>query len=191
MARNSISTKVSGSKTVCAAMTIFLGLALSLVGCDRASDSGSEATGGVAKLDYGTKVNFGQGGSSGAFKVSGWSKTEEKFTWSEGSSSVLKMQIAPTNDTIVLKMTIAALIKEPELPFQPVEVSVNGQKIADWQVGNTAVFSAAIPHDIAANGGMLTITFQTPKATSPKDLGLSSDPRTLGICCLDFELAKG
>jgi hypothetical protein len=191
MTRTSRSPKLRLSRKVWPVRSILLCLAFCLSGCDRSSDSGSEATDGASKLEYGTKVSFAESGNSNAFKVSGWSKAEEKFTWSEGTSSVLKMAIAPTNDPIVLKMTIAALIKEPELPFQPVEVSANGQKIADWQVGNTAEFAAPIPRDIATKGGMLTITFKTPKATSPKTLGLSADTRTLGICCLYFELSKG
>lgn len=191
MTRPSRSPKRGLSRGVLPVSTILLCLAFCLGGCDRSSDTGSEATDGAPKLEYGTKVSFAESGNANAFKVSGWSKTEEKFTWSEGTSSVLRMAIAPTNDPIVLEMTIAALIKEPELPFQPVEVSANGQKIADWQVGNTAEFAAQLPRDITTKGGMLTITLKTPKATSPKALGLSVDARTLGICCLYFELSKG
>jgi hypothetical protein len=171
--------------------TIIAGLAFSLSGCDGSSpNAGSEDASSTPKLDYGTKINFGTAGNARAFKFSGWSTTEENFTWSEGTAPVLKMAIAPTNDPIVLNMTIAALIKEPELPAQPVEVSINGQKIAEWQVGNTAEFQAAIPPAISKAGGIVTITFTTPKATSPKALGLSADSRILGICCYSFELSK-
>lgn len=166
-------------------------LAFSLAGCGRSPQATAPETAGAAKLDYGTKVSFGLGGNSETFKVSGWSKTEEKFTWSEGAAAVLKMVTAPTDDTIILKVTMAALIKEPEFPFQPVEVNVNDQKITEWQVGNTAEFTATLPQDIAKRGGLITITFKTPKATSPKTLGLSADPRILGICCLHLELSKG
>jgi hypothetical protein len=88
-------------------------------------------------------------------------------------------------------MKLAGLIKEPELPFQPVEVLVNDQKVADWKVGDTADFIAAIPHDITRKGGELTITLKVPKAISPKALGLNADPRVLGICCHELELTKG
>ncbi|MFL6520962.1 MAG: hypothetical protein ACJ8NS_12125 [Chthoniobacterales bacterium] len=141
-------------------------------------------------MDVGTKINFGLGGSSEPFKRSGWSKTEEKFTWTEGTSAQLQFRMAATDDTVALKMRIAALIKPPELPFQPVEVYVNEKKIADWQVGNTAEFTAAIPHDVTKAGGVLTIDIKTPKATSPKALELSVDPRVLGVCCFEVELSK-
>ena len=148
-------------------------------------------SGGLPGLAYGTKVSFGQGGGSERYKESGWSKTEEKFTWTEGTVAALKMKVPATADSITLKIRMSGLIKEPALPFQPVEVEVNGQKIADWQVGDLSEFVAAIPHDITKKGGELTITLKTPKATSPKALGINPDPRILGICCLSLEISKG
>jgi hypothetical protein len=162
---------------------------ISLAGCDRQTTV--DRTSGPAEVSYGTRIVFGKGGNSESYKVSGWSTTEEKFTWSEGAAAELRIPVAATDDIIVLKMRIGALFKSPELPFQPVEVHINGQKIAEWQVGDTAEFVVAIPHDITKQGGVLEVSIKTPKATSPKTLGLSADPRVLGICCLDLELAKG
>ena len=87
-------------------------------------------------------------------------------------------------------MVIAALTKPPELPWQPVEVHANGQKIADWEVGDTAEFDAAIPGTITRFGGTLTIEFRVPKATSPKALGVNQDSRVLGICVRSLELVR-
>jgi hypothetical protein len=160
--------------------------------CDRSNPvDGSGSSDALASLAYGTKVDFGQDGTSEKFRYSGWSKTEEKFTWSEGTPVTLKMRIFATQDSVTLRMKLSGLIKEPELPFQPVEVLVNDQKIADWQVGDVTDFVAAIPHDITKKGGELTITLKVPKATSPKALGLNADPRILGICCHELELNKG
>lgn len=169
-------------------------MAMLLWSCDHSGpEAAPDATANdnTPKVEYGTKIEFGLGGNSEPFKASGWSKAEAKFTWSEGTAAVLRVKVAPTEGTVALKMTLAALIKEPELPFQPVEVAVNDEKIADWEVGKTDVFTAAIPHNITKVGGVLTITFRTPKSTSPKALGLNEDPRILGICCLNFELSKG
>jgi hypothetical protein len=175
-----------------ATWTLSAVLLLSIGGCNRSSPlDDTDVSGGSAELAYGKKVSFGQGGGSERFKESGWSKTEEKFTWTEGTVAVLKVKVPASNDSVTLKMSLAGLVKEPALPFQPVEVEVNGQKVADWQVGDVAEFVAAIPHDITKKGGELTITLKTPKATSPKALGLNADPRVLGVCCLDLELSKG
>jgi hypothetical protein len=179
-------------RTFIGASALLLLLLLSLGACNRSSPlDDADASAGAAELAYGTKVSFGQGGGSERFRESGWSKTEEKFTWTEGTIAVLKMKIPATKNSATLKMRLAGLVKEPALPFQPVEVEINGQKMADWQVGDVAEFVAAIPHDLTKKGGELTITLKTPKATSPKALGLNADPRVLGVCCLDLEFSKG
>lgn len=167
-------------------------LVLSLGGCDRSSPvEDAEASADAAEVKYGSKVGFGAGGGSERLRVSGWSKTEDKFSWTEGTTAVLRTKVSATQDSVTLRMRLSGLKKEPELPFQPVEVSVNDQKIADWEVGDINDFVAAIPHDITSKGGELTITLKVPKATSPKALGLTSDPRVLGICCHELELMKG
>jgi hypothetical protein len=169
----------------------FLALALvSLAGCNRSARPEDQAS-LPPEVPYGTKIVFAQGGNSEPYRISGWSKTEEKFTWSEGTSAQLRLRVPATPDAVSLKMRLAALIKAPELPLQPVELWLNDRKIAEWQVGNTAVFVAAIPPDLSKAGGVLTITIKTPKATSPQTLGLGADPRVLGICCFDVEISKG
>jgi len=85
-------------------------------------------------------------------------------------------------------MKLTGLTKDPELPYQPVEVYVNDQKVADWQVANEEEFSAPIPQEMTRRGGLLRITLKIPKATSPKALGMSADPRILGVACFDLQL---
>jgi hypothetical protein len=174
------------SSAACAILSAFA-LVL-LAGCDRSENAADNSS--PAEVQYGSKITFGKGGNSEAYKVTGWSTTEEKFTWSEGTSAQLRIPVPASDDPISLKMRIAALVKPPELPAQPVEVSINDQKIAEWQVGDTSEFVARVPPEFTKNGGVLNINIKTPKATSPKALGLSADPRVLGICCLELELAK-
>jgi hypothetical protein len=112
------------------------------------------------------------------------------MTWTDGTAAVLAMRVSPTNEPVALKMKLAGLAKAPEVPYQPVEVYVNDQKVADWQlVADPAEFSASIPQEITRRGGPLRITLKIPKATSPKALGMSADPRILGVACFDLELA--
>ena len=139
-------------------------------------------------LAYGTEVSFGAGGNAEPFQVSGWSETETQFTWTEGTSAVLAMRVSPTTDRVMLRMKLAGLTKDPELPFQPVEVYVNDRKVADWQVAKPAGFSAAIPQEMTRHGGLLRITLKIPKAASPKALKMSVDPRVLGVQCSDLRL---
>ena len=73
--------------------------------------------------------------------------------------------------TSTLSVTAFGLINPPELLAQPVEVWVNEQKIADWQVAAVAPFRATIPVELTKGGGTLTLTFKVPKAASPNSSG--------------------
>ncbi|HMH05068.1 MAG TPA: hypothetical protein VK579_00160, partial [Terriglobales bacterium] len=138
------------------------------------------------RYQLGTPVVFGLGGTAGPFKVSGWSQDEQGHTWTDKELAVLSFQIEPGQEPLVLRMTLTGLTKEPSLPFQPVEVDVNGSKVADWQVANTSQFTTVIPPEAVKGGGSLRIEFKTPKATSPASLGMNGDSRVLGISVSDL-----
>ena len=87
-------------------------------------------------------------------------------------------------------MSIAALVNPPQLLSQPVEVFANGQKIAEWQVAGKAEFTALIPPAAGGQNKALTIELKIPKAASPRALGLSEDPRILGVSCFDLTISK-
>lgn len=184
--------QTSGSVSVATKLgvSILAGLILAyLSGCGKPTGSGESSAAG--KSVVGQRIEFKQGGGSEPYRVSGWSQTEEKFTWSEGTSAKLQLPVGSDGGPWVLKVTVAGLINPPDLPAQPVEVYANDKKIADWQVGNTADFSAPIPESVNKAGGKLDLEFRIPKATSPKAIGQNSDPRILGICVHAIELAKG
>ena len=132
-----------------------------------------------------------QTGNSADYRISGWSQPEEKFTWTEGTLATLRARIPRTESPITLRMTMGAMIKPPELPFQLVEVKANGETIANWQVSETSKFEAVIPAAITKVGGVLTITLRIPKAVAPNTLGGGEDSRVLGVSCFDFVLMKG
>lgn len=157
------------------------------------SERKSEVTeSGTQKEKYvlGTKVQFGIGGNSDAFRSSGWSRPEQDFTWSDGTSAVLTLVIDPSPAPLLFRATIQGLTKEPELPFQPVLVYVNQTQVAEWQVGPRAENSATIPLDLVKSGGTLRIEFKLPKAISPSKLGLSDDPRTLALAMCELQITQ-
>jgi hypothetical protein len=113
--------------------------------CSKSNTPETSVPSSDVNLAYGTKVSFGTGGNSEPFRVSGWSATEPQMTWTEGAAAVLAMRVSPTNEPVALKMKLAGLTKDPEVPYQPVEVYVNDQKVADWQLmADPAEFSAVL-----------------------------------------------
>jgi hypothetical protein len=85
-------------------------------------------------------------------------------------------------------MTLAALTSPPQLPSQPVQVLANGRNVAEWQVEGKTEFTALIPAQ--GDTSTLDLEFKVPKATSPQQLGMSSDNRLLGVCCFDLLIRK-
>ena len=145
-----------------------------------------------AKTVVGRQINFGQGGDSEIYRTSGWSHTEQKFTWGEGNSAKLSLPIGNESGSLNLNVALAAFTHPPDVPTQPVEVFVNGQKLAEWQVGgNISGYNVVIPAEKVKGASTMEIEFRTPKAMSPKSVGLSEDPRVLGVCLASLELAKG
>lgn len=189
---------VSSLSTACflpriSTLVLLLALCSGLVGCDRGTDgnaANSEQAKSSERYAFGTAVKAGTDGEFQRYAVSGWSKTEEQFTWSEGNTAVLAIRVPATEAGIALKMRANGFMHPPDLPHQPVEVLVNNQKVADWTVGEVAEHSAVIPPELLKGGGLLTITFKMPKAVSPKDIGGVDDPRVLGLCVHEFELRE-
>lgn len=178
------------SANVLAGFTVLLiGFSFIAAGCRKSDESASSLSNSGADI-VGERIEFKFGGNSEPYQVSGWSKTEPEFTWSEGVSAKMTLPISSSPGGLTLKIVMAALIHDPELPSQPVEVYTNGQKVVEWQAGNTAEFVATIPGEVVKNGGSLDLEFRTPKAASPKSLGISADPRVLGICVRSIELVR-
>ncbi len=136
----------------------------------------------------GQLINFTA--DSERYRVSGWSKTEDNFAWTEGNSARLALPLPADSGALTVKMTLRGLIQPPALPSQPVEVYANGQKITDWQVAETAPFTAQVPAELTKGAKTLNLEFRIPKAASPKTLGMNNDERVLGICAYSIELAR-
>ena len=181
----------SPSAIVFRRLLLVVGLAVALTGCDRSKDDGaSQAPADASKDVIGRKIEFTAQANTEEYRIAGWSQAEAQFTWSEGKVAKMALPISAAPNGLNLRVTMAALIHPPDLPSQPVQVYVNGQELVEWQVGNTAEFVAHLPSELTKGGGTLLIEFRTPKATSPKTLGMSEDLRVLGISVQRLELAK-
>jgi len=141
------------------------------------------------KYTLGTIISFGAGGGSERFKASGWSNPEPQFTWTEGKGATVSVELASGETALTLRMKLVGLVHPPELSSQPVELYVNGRKLADWQVMGPDNFTATIPKDVAA-AKKLEIELRTPKSTTPKALKMNDDARVLGVACFEMEIQK-
>jgi len=127
----------------------------------------------------GQPIAFGadvEGIASDPFRVCGWSGVETWGTWTEGGRASLMLRLPP--DAPALRMRT----KVRSFGEQSVEVRANQRTVARWRlIGDEREFSVLIPSKIARSGDSVRIDFLIANPRAPRDLGLSSDPRRLGI----------
>ena len=150
---------------------------------------------------YGDRVDFGNGGDAVRFRREGWAKPDKDFTWTKGLGATLHFRVFAADRPLTLKVKAHGIHKPGELPEQPVDVSVNGRKIAHWKVSSLKYHTAIIPQELvdpgpdhpnrAGHTTLLVVDFYTPKATPLSDLKLAHDPRRLGICFWELFIHHG
>ena len=155
--------------------------------------------------EYGMRFFFGLGGESERIRIRGWSYTEAHFTWTVGESAALGVRLPPSKHPVRLRFKMAGMTAPPRVPVQRVDVQVNGEKLASWEVGEEDVFTLVVPRRFVAApkrppgaprpfvlepGTRLLIEFSLPHAISPAEFGQSGDQRRLGLRMAEFQLAE-
>jgi len=166
-------------------------IARSLSGYGREDSPPPQSSRSSSSYAFDDVIKFGVGAGSERFRREGWSYTEQQFTWTIGQSAKLVFSIPGSDQSPTLHVRLAAFTKVPEVTWQPVEFYVNGQKLADWTVSADAEeFTAVIPVELVKSPGELKVELKTPKAISPKSMGVSADERLLGVCCYELSITK-
>jgi len=138
----------------------------------------------IAKIyQWGSTIDFTFLGNAHPYQVEGWSHPEEKHTWTAGQRATLKIPITEPKSSILLKLNFMPYLYPSKLDQQIIQVSVNNEKLADWSIkwpGFQERF-LIVPKRRISDSNSLVITFKIPNATSPLQMGDTTDPRHLGI----------
>jgi hypothetical protein len=102
----------------------------------------------------------------------------------------LEFDLPATTKPLQLTMRLAGLTNPELLPVQLVEVHANGRKVAEWLVGSPAEHHASIPNRVLKENGKLRLELRAPKATTPRVLRISNDPRILGVKVHDVVITE-
>jgi hypothetical protein len=125
---------------------------------------------------------------------SGWSDSEVWGTWSVAKVATLDMKVDPAySKTLTLVLNCRAFLVKSHNSIQ-VKVLANGASIATLHYALTdkvsvrtlKVPAAALDKQL----GHLQLTFEIGSPASPKAMGVSDDPRNLGIGLVSIELTK-
>ena len=135
-------------------------------------------------------LSFAAGAGTERFRRSGWSPSEQAFTWTDGYSARLRFVLPPVKTHVGIRMRLTGLFKTPQLAAQPVRVWANGTKVTEWNVAATSDFRVIVPMELLRPNGRLDMKLELPFAASPKALGISEDPRILGVRCSEVEITR-
>lgn len=133
-------------------------------------------------INLNERVLFNNQGNGVNYLYDGWSYSEHWGTWSSGSSATMFFPIPPRQvDSIFIEANafVPSAIKNQRLT-----VTINGIPTADLVLTEpAAILDIKIPEAVkqGLENETLEVRFNFPDAASPKDIGLSDDPRELAL----------
>ncbi|KJV31647.1 hypothetical protein [Luteibacter yeojuensis] len=118
--------------------------------------------------------------------VSGFSHPEDSGRWTEGKRATFTCvvgQVAPPHEG---KIVLAPF--NPDGRSQTVNISINGTDVAKARTAGPTTVTFNIPTEVG-KGDSIKIDLSLPDAISPRDAGVNSDSRTLGVFVkrIDFD----
>jgi hypothetical protein len=138
----------------------------------------------ITNLNYGDVVHFGLNAGESKYLTEGFSHPEVGQRWTDGEIAVMSLILPPAESD--LELNIRA---HPFAPFdlgstQYVDVLFNGEAIARWNFTdktNPGTYRATIKQSLVKPYQASKLMFRFSKRLSPATLGISPDPRLLGL----------
>ena len=140
--------------------------------------------------DWGTRLNFGNGGNADPYAGTGWSGPEDHLMWTDGHAATVYLPGRAPESNLVMRANLAAYTLHGKLNRQRVRVLVNGHEVANWMAtGDFQTCTALVPRADTAGAETTQITLELPDAVAPISIGAGGDNRTLGVAVSWLQLA--
>ncbi|HCN71937.1 MAG TPA: hypothetical protein DIS96_09540 [Pusillimonas sp.] len=135
-----------------------------------------------------TPIDFSINGDSELFTTTGWSPPESWGRWSIGEYAKIQMLLSNDDSAqqLHLELSMNAFVNDAH-PCQKVKITVNQKELAEEELcagkgGHMAtLYRIPVDRSMIKPGEPFNVVLSTPNSISPKQLGLSSDSRQLGI----------
>ena len=128
-----------------------------------------------------TTIAFGENGTGRDYQLDGWSVTERTFTWTNAAVSRLELPPVPLDELCVLQIIGNPYVVKDKLPFQQIEVSVNGTIVGEARAREIAVIECELPRHLLRDREPVEIALHLPTAARPKELSGIDDGRLLAF----------
>jgi hypothetical protein len=132
--------------------------------------------------------SFGAGGTVTPCLGKGWCRPEPEFTWTSGTSSHLRLPLAPGAGQLMLELVLHPMRHPPSLTRQRLLLHVNGIPLPEAAIHAECALSLPIPTRALTGQTLLDITLTCPDAASPAALHAGPDPRVLGVAVRELLL---
>jgi hypothetical protein len=121
----------------------------------------------------------------------GWSAPDPKSRWTEAKEAGVVFHLADNGAgrNLLLKLQISAFVV-PRHPRQRFSVALNGAPVADFVIDQIEPGEQTIRLPASLLRADNELIFKLPDAASPASLGLSKDPRPLGIAVYWMQLER-
>jgi hypothetical protein len=140
---------------------------------------------------YGKTIYFSKGSEGTKSLISGWSTPESWGTWSDGNNATIGIVLPQLKKTeITLKINGSAHIPMKSEILE-VKYFVNGKKVQDKNFVKENISSETIlkfPSTLVDKDSVVLLEFRIKNATSPKNDGISQDPRKIGFGISSLEV---
>jgi len=141
-------------------------------------------------------INFERGGNAKIYQTHGWYQPEQSGTWSVGGDGVLAIALSGVNDREKLEKglnisVVGLTFLAEQKPHTSVKLICNQKLITEWNFNlgdSLKTLSVFVPPEIVLKEEVLEIIFRCQSSKSPKELGISPDPRKLGFFVKEIKL---
>lgn len=128
-----------------------------------------------------TTVRFGAEEIDRPCLISGWGFPENKFTWTTGTESALRLTYEPAAGDLQLEFSLWPFTAEPHPRNQLLEVLVGGRHIGSERIERRTTLGFRLPRREFEQIGVLDARLRCPNATAPAWIGENHDSRQLGV----------
>jgi hypothetical protein len=131
----------------------------------------------------GEVVRIGGNALAAKYLGRGWSKIEDWGVWTDSATATLRFGLdRETTSDHLLRMSIHPFLAA-EKSVRDVTILLNGALVDSLRLTSRTQISIPLP---AATSRIVRVDFETKDLTSPRELGLSDDPRLLGVALESF-----
>lgn len=133
-----------------------------------------------------------EGNNALNYQFGDWSSSEPSGTWTNGAEAHLLLKLSePITDDLILNIEASPFVNEKHTQ-QKIDLLVNHHLVSQWTFKQGEIVSnnyqVPISKQLIDNSPFLQITFRILNPLSPQELGLSDDPRLLGLFVTRIQL---